>query len=148
MSELALSSIKVDQATVLALQDHLLKGATEEPDNEHFFADGMYDRLLKVPAGLYAVGKVHRTRHLFLLLKGDATITNADGTLECISAPFIRSVPGGAKKLVYCHTECWFFNVHPTDTEDLNEIEERVIMPEQEYKELLAHERLKQLEGA
>ena len=129
---------KVPQDKVLALQEHFLaNGDTQEGDYEHYFADGMYGRVMKIPAGLYAIGKVHRTKHLFVLLKGSATITNANDELEYIEAPFIRVVPGGAKKLVYCHTECWFLNIHATDVEDLAEIEEKVIMPEDEYKALL-----------
>lgn len=132
------TQLVLTQSDILNVQDVLL-GCDDiiEGETDHYFADGVYVRVLKIPAGNYAVGKAHRTEHITMLIKGTATITGEDGIARVVSAPFICvSKPG--KKFVYCETDAWFVNVHPTDTTDLDIIEERVIMPEQDYKTMLA----------
>lgn len=126
-------STLISQADVVGIQT-LLEGCDDiiEGETEHYFAEGVYARVLKIPAGNYAVGKAHRTQHITMLIKGFATVT-INGVQEEVVAPFIWVAPPG-KKLVYCHTDCEFVNVHPTDTEDLEAIEATVIIPEDEYR--------------
>jgi len=124
----------VSQAHIAGIQD-LLSTCDDviEGETVHYFAPGVYVRVLKIPAGNFAVGKAHRTQHVTMLIKGEATITDATGVQHNVHAPFICvSDPG--KKFVYCHTDCEFVNVHPTETQDLEAIEAAVIIPEAEYR--------------
>lgn len=98
---------------------------------EHFFAPGMYVRKCSIPAGSVVVGKMHRHVHPTMLTKGTATI-NTDRGMETITAPHIWISQANAKRALYTHTDCEFVTVHlnPDDSEDLDVIEDRVIVPE------------------
>lgn len=129
----------VTQDTVLAVEDAIKGGALPpvELTYDHYFADGVYARVMKAPAGALVIGKAHRTEHLSILLKGSCTITNDDGSVVYAEAPLIVVTPPGKKKMALVHTDMEFVNVHPTMTTDLDEIEKRVIIPEQEYRDML-----------
>lgn len=144
-SDLVLDEIRVSQGLVFEVQDRLLAGETIEPTMEHYFAHGVYGRLMKVPAGNVAVGKAHKTEHLAILLKGKITITMDDGSLKNFEAPMVMVVPPGKKKMVMVHEEMWIMNIHPTDTQDLDIIESRVIIPETEFR--LQCNAVSQIEG-
>lgn len=130
-------SINVSQAAILGIQDILLQGDTVKEDCSHYFADGVYARLIKVPAGHHIVGKAHATKHITIMLKGECTFIDDNGQIVEITAPMITVSAPGLKKMAYCLTECWFVNVHPTDTEDLEVIESKVIIPEEEYRAMI-----------
>lgn len=129
----------ITQDTIVSVQE-AIKGGALAPVNltyEHYFADGVYVRMMKCPKGAVVIGKPHRTEHISILLKGSCTITNDDGSTVFIEAPQIAVTPAGKKKMAYVHEEIWFLNVHPTDTTNLDEIEKRVIIPEEEFVEKL-----------
>lgn len=112
---------------------------------EHYFADGIYGRVMKIPADSYATGKAHRTEHLTILLKGSLAITLDDGTVVVKEAPAVMVTPAGKKKMVYCAEETWVMNVHATESQDLEVIESQVIIPEQEHRMLLETQRSKEM---
>ena len=137
MSDIA-TTVKVSQEAIYGIQDQLQRSNdVREGQYEHLFASGVYMRVLKVPEGCYAVGKAHRTEHITILLKGACSFTADDGTIVLLQAPHFNVTPPGKKKLVFCHTECWFANIHATETTDLVEIEKKVIIPEEEHLALL-----------
>jgi hypothetical protein len=141
---LALSLIepsRVSQEDILAAQDTLMAGPHGTSETEHYFADGVYCRVMKVPAGSIVIGKAHRTTHISILLKGKASITADDGSISYIEAPGVFVTPAGKKKMALVVEEMWFANIHPTDTEDLEVIEQRVIIPEHEFKDMLEAKR-------
>lgn len=129
----------ISQETICKAQDAILNGALEkvEATYEHYFADGVYARVMKCPAGALVIGKPHRTEHISILLKGSCTITNDDGSLTFLEAPAIAVTPAGKKKMALVHDEMWFVNVHPTTTQDLDEIEKKVIIPEEEFRTMI-----------
>lgn len=106
---------------------------------EHYFASGCYVRLMKCPAGSLVIGKPHRTEHISILLKGSCTITNDDGSVTFVEAPMIAVTPAGKKKMALVHEDMWFLNVHATETTDLDEIEKKVIIPEEEFRTMLTN---------
>lgn len=134
MSEIIRTPI-LDQATVLDLQDYVANNLpTVELDTDHHFAPGVYARVMKAPAGTVVVGKAHRDDHICILLKGSLTVTMENGSTKYMSAPAIWTAKGGQKKVGFVHEDLEFVNVHPTDTEDLDVIESKVIIPEEEYR--------------
>jgi len=138
--------LKLSQAQIHAVQEQAMKSDSRiEPVEEHYFADGVYARVMKVPAGALVIGKAHRTKHIAIMLKGKANITSQDGTVVELSAPAIFTVEPGAKKVAAVLEEMWFVNIHPTDTEDLDIIESRVIIPEEEHR--LMHTSVPVIEG-
>lgn len=97
----------------------------------HYFADGMYGRVLPIPADTVVVGKIHRHEHLVALIKGEATI-NTDRGMERIRAPHVWISKPGAKRALVTHTDCEFMTTHlnPDNTRDLDALEADIIVPE------------------
>lgn len=130
---------ELSQLQVLSLQKHLQGGALPlvEVKYEHHFADGIYGRVMKVPAGSVVVGKPHRTQHLCVLLKGKIIVTKDDGSLVELTAPAVYVAEAGQKKAALVLEDLEFLNVHPVQTQDLDEIEKQVIIPEAEFEQML-----------
>jgi len=99
-----------------------------EPLTQHHFADGVYLRELFVPAGVVAVGKIHRTKHMTIIASGTCRITTDDGVKE-ITGPGVFICEAGMKKAVYAVTDVTIMNAHPTELTDLEKIEKVFIAP-------------------
>jgi hypothetical protein len=96
----------------------------------HHFADGVYGRELRIPAGVALVGKMHRHSTLNVLAAGLLAVTTPDGP-KVLTAPAIFVSPAGSKKLGYAITDCVFLNVHASKETDLDRLEAELIEPEQ-----------------
>lgn len=129
----------ITQEWIHGAQDILKEYPQIETSEDHYFADGVYARVMKVPAGSIIIGKPHKTEHISIMLKGRALITMDDGSVIEMCAPQIFVVPAGKKKMAEVLEEMWFVNIHPTDTRDLEVIESKVIMPEEEHKALISN---------
>jgi len=138
MNELTRTST-ASQEIICAMQDAIAAGALPpvEITYDHHFADGVYARVMKAPAGTLVIGKAHRTEHISILLKGSCQITDDDGSVHYVEAPMIVVTPPGKKKMALVLTDMEFVNIHPTDTTDLDAIEKKVIIPEEEYRSML-----------
>ncbi len=104
---------------------------------EHHFAPGVYMRQMNAKAGTLVVSKMHRTEHMNILLTGSLTVATEDG-IELLKAPLvIKSMPG-TKRIGYFHEDSSWITVHPTQTTDLDLIEQQVIVPDDEIDQFLA----------
>lgn len=94
----------------------------------HMFADGVYVRSMIVPKGAIAVGKIHKTEHICIVLRGDILVVDSDGTEpRRIKAPAKFVSPAGVKRAVYAFEETEWLVVHPTHERDLKRIEAQFI---------------------
>ncbi len=104
---------------------------------DHHFAPGVYMRQMNAKAGTLVVSKMHRTEHMNILLTGSLTVATEDG-IELLKAPLvIKSMPG-TKRIGYFHEDSSWITVHPTQTADLDLIEQQVIVPDDEIDQFLA----------
>jgi hypothetical protein len=101
-----------------------------ELKTEHFWADGLYARMLFRPADTLIVGKVHLREHLYVVLSGEVTITG-DGYKEHVIGPKVFVSQPGTKRAVYAHTDATTMTVHRTDERDLDKIEAELIEPDE-----------------
>ncbi len=115
---------------IVRLQTEMAKMPQVELPTEHFFADGMYCRVLFRPAGTLIVGKVHRKEHLYIICSGTIKVTTDDGVKEITGPRVIVSKPG-TKRAVLALTDATCLTVHRTDKTDLDEIEEEMVEPEE-----------------
>lgn len=97
----------------------------------HHFADGVYGRELRIPAGVAVVGKMHRHSTLNVLAAGELAVTTPDGP-RVLKAPAVFVSPAGAKKLGIAITDCVFLNVHASRETDLARLEAELIVPDDE----------------
>lgn len=95
----------------------------------HRFADGMYVRECKIPAGLVVVGMIHRHEHPVFLLKGKAKIITESGGVETITAPFYGISPAHTKRFVYAIEDTVWVTTHvnPDNCRDIEELERRLV---------------------
>jgi hypothetical protein len=121
------------RAAVLALEASMLALPPErhwdgEAATRHYFAPGIYCRELTIPAGMVVIGKIHMTRHICIVSKGEVSVVTEDGALRIAAPATFVSAPG-TKRAVYAHAETVWTNVHPNpdDETDLSRIEARVI---------------------
>jgi len=89
----------------------------------HYFADGLYAREMRVPAGTLISGYIHTTKTIGVLASGTMAIWNDDGTKTTVSAPFTHVGRAGRKRVGYALTDITWITVHKTDLRDLHEIE-------------------------
>ena len=104
---------------------------------EHHFAPGVYMRQMNAKAGTLVVSKMHRTEHMNILLTGALTVATEDG-ITYLKAPVILKSMPGTKRIGYFHEDSSWITVHPTQSTDLEEIEQQVIVPDEEIDQFLA----------
>lgn len=119
---MALEAAMAKRADVMVNFDGMLR---------HYFADGLYAREITIPAGMLLVGKIHRTRHICVVSKGDITVVTEEGMMR-LRAPATIISPPGTKRAVYTHEETVWTVFHPTEETDLDKIEEMFIAPDYE----------------
>lgn len=103
----------------------------------HHFAPGVYMRQMDAKAGTLVVSKMHRTEHMNILLKGSLTVATENG-IELMTAPCVLKSMPGTKRIGYFHEDSSWITVHPTDSTDLEVIEQQVIVPDDEIDQFLA----------
>lgn len=98
----------------------------------HHFCKGLYCREYFMAAGTVAVGLKHAKESFFLLVKGAASFTTADGTAVTVTAPYMAVTQPGSKRAVYAIEDSIFLTFHPNpdDSQDMEVLEQRFIIPE------------------
>lgn len=128
---------------VLELEQHIRDLPQVEIPLEHYFAPGVYARVIYIPAGVVLTGKIHKTLHMCILAQGTIHVTVDNGEHAEVYEGFcIFNAPAGSKKAIYAETDSVFINIHPTDLTDIEEIEEVFIAPSYEALEQERRERL------
>tara|TARA_R110002051_G_scaffold228483_1_gene290684 strand:- start:18 stop:518 length:501 start_codon:yes stop_codon:yes gene_type:complete len=115
---------------------------------KHSFSDGIYVREITIPAGMLILGKIHKHDHPNFLLKGEVIVITEEGGVEELKAPCSMISKPGTKRALYAKTELVWTTVHlnPTNTQDLEELEEEIIAPTYDaYEKFLENTNNKQL---
>jgi mannose-6-phosphate isomerase-like protein (cupin superfamily) len=97
-----------------------------ELPTEHYFADGMYARVLKRPAGTLIVGKVHKREHFYIVTKGRVEVASDEGTKTYEAGDVIVSKPG-TKRAVLALEDSICMTVHRTRKRNLDRIEKELV---------------------
>jgi len=116
----------------------------------HHFSYGVYMRELFIPAGTLIVGKVHKHEHVFMLLTGEISLVNEDGSVSRITAPFVCVSPPGTKRIAYHHADTVGMNIHanPSNTRDVDVIESETVCESlEDYDKFIELAKQQQLEG-
>ena len=117
------------QDDIYKLQEYMLKGDTIELETRHHFSDGLYARELFIPAGVCLVGALHKTKHLYTVVKGKCRVATQFENIE-IEAPFMGETIPGTKRVIYAETDCVWITYHPTELTNVEEIEKAILEPE------------------
>jgi len=124
------------------LQASMLSMPQLDLETQHYFAQGLYCRVLPRLAGTLIVGKVHKQEHLYIVCCGTVRVVSDAETKDVTGPAVIVSAPG-TKRAVLALTDATCLTVHHTHLNDLEAIEEELIEPD-ETALFDAHNRLKQ----
>lgn len=119
-----------------------------EFETNHYFADGMYARVVIQPAGSLIVGKVHKREHFYIITKGRVEVGCDDETTIYEAGDVIVSKPG-TKRAILALEDSIFMTVHRTKKHNLRKIENELIVEDEsamfdssnklKAKELICH---------
>jgi SET domain-containing protein len=131
---------------VLRLQEIVGRMPQAELETFHYFADGMYARVLPRKEGTLIVGKVHKREHFYIVAKGSVKVfgNGEDEAKVYTSGTVIVSRPG-TKRAVYALEDSICMTVHRTEKTDIDEIE-RELIEEDTTATFDAHNRIKDRE--
>lgn len=110
---------------IMRLEEAMRAMPQAELKTDHYFADGMYARVLFRPAGTLIVGKVHKREHFYIVARGRVQI--GKDILE--AGTVIVSAPG-TKRAVYALEDSVCLTVHRTKKRNLDKIEAQLIEPD------------------
>jgi len=117
------------QDSIYKLQDIIKDMPQVTGETRHHFSDGMYARELFIPAGTVVVGALHKSQHLYMVVKGKCKVSSQYETVK-IEAPYIGETIPGTKRVIYAETDCVWVTFHPTELTNIEEIEAALIQAE------------------
>jgi len=115
---------------VRRLQAAMAQMPQVELETEHYFADGMYCRVVPRKAGTVIVGKVHKREHFYMVVKGAVAVVQDGAERKVYQAPSIIVSKPGTKRAVVALEDSVCLTVHRTDETDLAKIEAELIEPD------------------
>ena len=119
----------VTASRIAVLQKHMLAMPQTELETFHYFADGMYARVVPRLAGTLIVGKVHRREHFYIVTKGSVQVVTDEGTRVYSAGDVVVSRPG-TKRAVLALEDSICMTVHRTNKHNLDKIEKELIVPD------------------
>ena len=93
---------------------------------EHQFINGLYVRMVRLPAGMTFTTKIHKKEHPFFLMSGKCRVMTEEGVVEMVG-PMMGITPPGTKRLMHIEEEVVWYTVHRTDKTNPQDVEEEVI---------------------
>ena len=112
-----------------ALEAALRELPQVEPVTEHYFADGMYCRVVSRAAGVLVIGKVHKREHFYMVVQGSVAVVQDGAERKVYHAPAIIVSKAGTRRATLALEDSVCLTVHRTDKTDLDEIEAELIEP-------------------
>lgn len=108
----------------------------------HNFADGVYTRTVFMKAGSLITGKIHKLEHIVIIGQGSASVISEEFGSKIISAPMVFVSRPYVKRLLFVQEDMIWTTVHknPSNTRDLDILEEEVIAKDYEETKLIKAE--------
>ena len=93
---------------------------------EHQFINGLYVRMVRLPAGMTFTTKIHKKKHPFFLMSGRCRVITDKG-FEIMEGPMMGVTEPGTKRLMHIEEEVVWYTVHRTDKTNPQDVEDEVI---------------------
>lgn len=100
-----------------------------ELPTDHYFADGMYARVVFRAKDVRIVGKVHKREHFYIVAKGRVAVTVGEDVKVLEAGTVLVSQPG-TKRAVVALEDSICLTVHRTKKKNLDKIEQELIEPD------------------
>ena len=104
------------------MEQYCLQKEQVECSVYHRFGPGIYIREVHIPASTFAIGHHQKYEHVNIMLKGQVTMLNEDGTTSELQAPFFYIGKPG-RKMGYIHEDVVWQNIYATDERDIEKLE-------------------------
>ncbi len=111
---------------VLQLQNTMRVMPQVQLETKHYYADGMYARVLFRTAGTLIVGKQHKKQHFYAVITGRVQVVGDVEVKEFGPGTVLVSEPG-TKRAVLALEDSICMTVHRTNKKNLNKIEKELI---------------------
>ena len=89
----------------------------------HHFAEGIYSKEMRIPAGAMVGKHVHDYDHFSFLLSGSVSVS-IDGEATSHSAPKLLLIEAGKEHVIRALTDVVWHCTHATDEKDPEKIDE------------------------
>lgn len=99
-------------------------------ETRHYFAQGLYAREIRIPAGMLLTGRVHKAEHLNIISQGDITVWTEEGMKRLLAPSTLISRPG-TKRVGLAHTDTVWTTVHACAERDLEKLERELLEPDE-----------------
>jgi hypothetical protein len=102
---------------------------TQEPiklELSHLFAEGLYGRIITMPANTLVMTCVHKVENITTVVTGKCKVVKPDGTLETIIAPAFFVTPANTERAVYVIEESTWITVHASNAKTVQEAEQQI----------------------
>ena len=110
---------------------------------KHYFANGAYVREMSLPANTVVVGRIHKHETINILLEGEITIIDENGSRTDLKAPHIFIAPAGNQKAAITRTPVRWLNSVACETKDPKEAESMLTCETiEEYTQYLENKKL------
>lgn len=129
-----MSDIVFKDVTIDSIVDKIGEfGETLECKLVHTFNEGLYLRELHIPKGALIVGHRHRYKTTNMLVKGKMVIYDGTESIT-VEAPFIAESEAFTRKVGYAIEDSVWVNVHATDETNIEKLEAKYTISEEEFK--------------
>ena len=112
----------VERSRILEMQEIMRTMPQVELQTDHYWADGMYCRIVHRPAGTVIVGKVHKKEHFYMVLKGAVQVGK-----EVYEAGSVIVSKPGTKRAVYALEDSICCTVHRSKKRNLDKLEKQLV---------------------
>lgn len=125
------------RAGISRVKAEMAKLPQVEQPLKHDFLPGLYLRTIVNPQGSIVGTKIHREANVSTILRGKLQCITEDG-LEILTAPCQFITKPGTERILYAVEETEFSTTHPnpTDTQNIDELEARIIAPDFELNDV------------
>jgi hypothetical protein len=121
-----------------ALMDEVRALPPVETTHAHQFAQGIYARTVRLPAGTFTVSKIAKYPLFTILSAGRVTLLEGDKPVE-VTAPYAFIAAPGIKRVCFVHEDAVWTAIHPTTLTDLAAIEATFIaQSDEDYEQHVA----------
>jgi hypothetical protein len=95
----------------------------------HHFSPGLYLREIFMPAGTAVIGRIHKTEHFNILVKGRCLIVHDDFRKEELAAPMVFVSKAGVQKALLILEDMIWMTTHVSEETDLGALEAQLVEP-------------------
>jgi len=122
---------KTKHDAMIKLEYEIAKLPPANIEMRHYFANGVYVREMRIPAGTVVTGKEHLYQSINQLIVGKCVLF-CDNESKEMQAPVIFVSEPGSKKALFAIEDCIFQNIlpNPDNVTDLEQIEQKYVITE------------------